>query len=270
VSTNAQDANPKRQTARPRIARSLALLLLPFTALGVLAASCGDDNSIRVFAAVSLADVMPRIIEQYEETHPGIDVELRLGGSQALATQIEEGAPADLFISANPVQAQRLVERGLLDDAGALVANRLVVAVGLDSELNEIEQLAAPGVRVAVGAPDVPAGALTATALGLLPADVAAAIRDNVVTEDPNVRIVLSRVELGEADAAFVYHTDLAAAPRTRAIELPAALGVPRNDYVAGLVAGGDARAVDLLAFLRGDEAQALLAEAGFLPVDER
>lgn len=236
----------------------------------MLAIGCGGDAPLRVLAASSLSDVMPALIERYEAEHPGVEIELRLGGSQALATQIEEGAPADLFVSANAAQAQRLVDGGLLAAAGAIAANRLVVAVAERSALRTIEQLAEDGVRIAVGAPGVPVGALTALALEALPARVAAGIRGNVVTEDANVRFALSRVELGEADAAFVYHTDLVAAPGMRAIELPPGLGVPGNQYVAGLVSGGDPRAVELLEFLRGAEARAALAEAGFIPAGVR
>lgn len=236
----------------------------------MLAIGCGGDAPLRVLAASSLSDVMPALIERYEAEHPGVEIELRLGGSQALATQIEEGAPADLFVSANAAQAQRLVDGGLLAAAGAIAANRLVVAVAERSALRTIEQLAEDGVRIAVGAPGVPVGALTALALEALPARVAAGIRGNVVTEDANVRFALSRVELGEADAAFVYHTDLVAAPGMRAIELPPGLGVPANQYVAGLVSGGDPRAVELLEFLRGAEARAALAEAGFIPAGVR
>lgn len=253
-------------TTSRRSARTLAWKLLPLAAIGMLAIGCGGEPPLRVLAASSLSEVMPALIERYEAEHPGVEIELRLGGSQALATQIEEGAPADLFVSANAAQARRLVDGGLLTASAPIAANRLVVAVAEGSELHTVEQLAEDGVRIAVGAPGVPVGALTALALDALPARIAAGIRANVVTEDTNVRFALSRVELGEADAAFVYHTDLVAVPGMRAIELPPGLGVPGAEYVAGLVSGGDPRAVQLLEFLRGAEAGAVLAEAGFTP----
>ena len=235
-------------------------------ACGLLAAACGGGDAVRIFAAASLTDVLPSIVERYREQHPDVDFEFSFAGSQTLAAQIEEGAPADVFISALPVHARRLVDAGLAERPLVLAENRLVVAVREDAPWQTVGELAAAGVRVAVGAPNVPVGALTESALGSLDPSVAAWVREHVVTQDPTVRVVLSRVELGEAEAAFVYHTDLAAAPALRAITLP---GTPNNEYVAVLVPGDggvDERAVAFLDFLDSDEARALLVDAGFLP----
>ena len=221
---------------------------------------------MHIFAAASLTDVLPSIVERYREQHPDVDFEFSFAGSQTLAAQIEEGAPADVFISALPVHARRLVDAGLAERPLALAENRLVVAVREDAPWQTVGELAAAGVRVVVGAPNVPVGALTESALESLDPSVAAWVREHVVTQDPTVRVVLSRVELGEAEAAFVYHTDLAAAPALRAIALP---GAPNNEYVAVLVPGDggvDERAAAFLAFLDSDEARALLVDAGFLP----
>ncbi len=253
----------------PAIGRRCAqAALLAATALFALGCG-GDDEVITIFAASSLTEVMPAVIERYEEDEPGVRFTLSLSGSQALASQIEEGAPADLYISANPVHARRLVERGLVERSAVLVENRLVVAVEHDSPLREIADLGAPDVRIAVGAPAVPVGALTETALTQLERDdpeLARALRRNVVTEDPNVRVTLSRVELGEADAAFVYHTDVAVVPGLRAIELPDE--IPRNQYVVAVIVRDDPEALERAArffdFLLGAEAGAIFAQAGF------
>ena len=248
-----------------RCARAVLLVAPALFALG-----CGgDDEVITIFAASSLTEVMPAVMQRYEQHEPGVHFTLSLSGSQALASQIEEGAPADLFISANPIHARRLVERGLVKRSAVLVENRLAVAVERDSALREVADLAAPAVRIAVGAPAVPVGALTELALTLLERDdpeLARALRRNVVTEDPNVRVTLSRVELGEADAAFVYHTDIAVVPGLRAIELPDE--IPRNEYVVTLIVRDDPRALERAArffdFLLGAEAGAIFARAGF------
>lgn len=248
-----------------RCARAVLLAAPALFALG-----CGGgDEVITIFAASSLTEVMPVVMQRYEQREPGVAFTLSLSGSQTLASQIEEGAPADLFISANPVHARRLVERGLVERSAVLVENRLVVAVERDSALREVADLALAGVRIAVGAPGVPVGALTETALTLLERDdpeLARALRRNVVTEDPNVRVALSRVELGEADAAFVYHTDVAVVPGLRAIELPAE--IPRNEYVLTLIVRDDPQALERAArffdFLLGVEAGAIFARAGF------
>ena len=225
---------------------------------------------MRVFAASSLTDVLPSIAERYRERHPDVEFEFNFAGSQTLATQIEEGATAALFISANPVQAERLLAAGLAERPTVIAENRLIVAVREDAPWQTVEQVAAADVRIAVGTPSVPVGDLTDAALALLDPAVAGLLRAKVVTRDPAVRVLLSRVELGEADAAFVYHTDLVTARGLRAIQLPDEL--PRNEYVAVLVRdgemNGDDRAAEFLDFLTGEEAQALLREAGFSPPD--
>ena len=175
------------------------------------------------------------------------------------------------------MHARRLVDAGLAERPLALAENRLVVAVREDAPWQTVGELAAAGVRVVVGAPNVPVGALTESALESLDPSVATWVREHVVTQDPTVRVVLSRVELGEAEAAFVYHTDLAAAPALRAIALP---GAPNNEYVAVLVPGDggvDERAAAFLAFLDSDEARGAAGrcrvpshELGTVSVSER
>jgi molybdate transport system substrate-binding protein len=232
-----------------------------------VAAGCDGGDSVQVFAASSVTDVLPAIAERYREQHPDVDFEFSFSGSQTLASQIEEGAPADVYISANGVQAQRLVSAGLAAQSMVIGENVLVVAVRDDAPWRTVEELAASRPRVAVGAADVPVGALTETALGLLAPAVAGPLRQGIVTHDPNVRVVLSRVELGEADAAFVYSTDLAASRDVRAIALPPQL--PRNQYVAALVTNGNdspnAVAAGFVAFLRSEQAERILSAAGFL-----
>lgn len=230
----------------------------------LVAAACSGDRTT-VFVASSLTEVMPALIEGYERQGGAGDFDLSFAGSQTLAAQIVEGAGADLFVAANPQTAARVIDAGLSGRAEVLMENRLVVAVAADSPIATIEGLAEPGLRIAVGAPDVPVGALTISVLELLAArDAATAlgVRANIVTEDPNVRVVLSRVELGEADAAFVYATDVLAAEDVRAIELPA--GAPRTEYVAVLLEGGSVEAASLFDYLLGDDAAEVLRAAGF------
>lgn len=222
---------------------------------------------MQIFAASSVTDVLPAIAERYREQHPDVEFEFSFGGSQTLASQIEEGAPADVYISANPAQAERLLSAGLATQSTVIGENVLIVAVREDAPWQTVEEVAASKPRVAVGSPDAPVGALTEIALGLLAPPIAGPLRDGIVTQDPNVRVVLSRVEQGEVDAAFVYSTDLATARDVRAIALPPQL--PRNQYVAVLVTNGDdgpnAAAAGFVAFLGGEEAGKILAGAGFL-----
>jgi len=229
------------------------------------AASCGgDDGAIEVAAASSLRHVLPRIVEDFRRGHPEAQVELRFNGSQLLATQIEEGADADLFISANALQAARLVDADLARLPTVVTANRLVVAVAEDTPWQSIAELAAAEATIAVGSPSVPVGALTVIALAQLDPEVRGGLLRHVVTEDPSVRVVLSRLELGEVHAAFVYHSDVAITRGLRALALPQT--VPPNEYVAVLIAGADPRAEQLLTFLLGPDAQGLFQAASFLP----
>ncbi len=239
--------------------------------LALLAAACSGDGgagtTITVAAASSLRHALPDLAAAFERSHPGVELELRFAGSQVLASQIEEGADDDLFVSANPLQASRLLDAGIASRPTVVTANVLVVAVPEDAPWRSLRDLALADVRIAVGAPSVPAGALAAIALQLLEAqdpDTARALRGKIVTEDPNVRIVLSRLELGEADAAFVYASDVEAAEGLRLILLPPQ--TPPNEYVAVLVEGGDPLAEELLAWLLAPEAQAIFQLYGFLP----
>ena len=243
------------------------------TAIGVmilLAGACGGDDdepTITVAAASSLRHVLPDIVEAFERANPGVKVELRFAGSQVLASQIAEGAGDDLFISANPLQASRLMSVGLASRPTVVTANALVVAVANEAPWRSLRDLALADVRIAVGSPAVPAGALAEIALKLLELqqpETAQALRRKIVTEDPNVRIVLSRLELGEADAAFVYASDVEAATGLRLIALP--LQTPPNEYVAVLIEEADPAAEDFLAWLLAPQAQAIFQLYGFLP----
>ena len=258
------DRSPlRRRTAPtpPGAARALALAVLAALAAG----ACGESGAtIEVAAASSLRHALPRIARDFERAHPGLGVGLRFHGSQVLATQIEEGADADLFVSADPLQAERLARAGLAERSAVVTANRLVVAVAADSPWRSLGELAASDARIAAGTPAAPVGALARAALALLPPELARGLRGRIATEDPSVRIVLSRLELGEADAAFVYHSDIALAPGLRALALPP--GTPPNEYVAVLLAGADPAAAALFGYLLGPEAQAIFRGAGFLP----
>ena len=248
-----------------RLLRVAGVLVVGAALLSTATACGGDDDAIEVAAASSMRHVLPRIVEEFLRAHPELDVgfSLRFNGSQVLATQITEGASADLFISANAVQAERLVDEGLGSLPTVVTANRLVIAVAEDSPWYGVTDLAEGDARIAVGSPSVPVGRLTVIALSQLDPPIARALLAGVVTEDPSVRVVLSRLELGEADAAFVYHSDVALTAGVRALALPPT--VPPNEYVAVLMADAKPGTEEFLAFLLTPEAQNLFRSAGFL-----
>ncbi|MQC82791.1 MAG: molybdate ABC transporter substrate-binding protein [Chloroflexi bacterium] len=244
-------------TLRPRVVGFIFLV-----ATAILGSGCRDDTAIRVFAASSLQDVLPAILDSYAETDDGVTFEVQYGGSQALATQIELGAEADLFLSANPQQVERLTTQDLVSAQRPLVTNSLVVVLRSGAPIETFADLGRPGLRIAIGAPEVPVGALTQRLLAALDPALAAAIRANVVTEDPNVRVALSRVDLGEADAAFVYRTDAATVSDLAILDLPVA--VAPNQYVGAVLRDADPDAAVLLDFIAGPVAAPIWRSAGF------
>lgn len=177
----------------------------------VLAGCAGDrgDGSLTVLAAASLTDAFAAVGQAYEDENRGAEVRFAFAGSQQLATQVIEGAPADVFAPADGLQMDRVVDAGLADGPPVgFVHNELVIAVapGNPHGITEVADLVRPGVAVVLAAEEVPAGRYTARLLeqhgvSLTP-----------VSREPSVRAVLSRVALGEADAAIVYTSDVVAA----------------------------------------------------------
>ena len=236
-----------------RAAAALALVLS-------LAACGGDaaagDARLRVFAASSLSDVLPRIDP---------DATYNFAGSDALATQIREGAEADVFVSAGPRPARDLAAEGLLRDKRIAVfaTNRLVLVTPRDDPAGvaSFSDLARPGVRLVLADEGVPAGDYARDALVAAGAEAALA---NVVSYEDDVKGVLGKVSLGEADAGVVYATDaLAAGDEVRVVPIPAGLQ-PRIEYLVGVVAGAKPGAQGFVDRLLGEDGRRALEDAGF------
>ncbi len=250
-----------RTTAAAALAVALAL------------GACGGDSSeeeITVFAAASLSDAFGELAIAFEAQHPDVAVRLSFAGSAALRTQILEGAPADVFASASPDEVEALEAGGLVRDQRALASNTLVVATR-DDDIGSFEDLAAPGVRLVLAGEDVPAGRYARAALvladgdGAYGEDFAGRVLANVRSNEANVRAALAKVELGEADAAIVYATDLAAADGVRAAPVPDRFQVAA-EYRIALLSGSDA-AEAFVAFATSPEGTAVLARHGFMAV---
>jgi molybdate transport system substrate-binding protein len=226
--------------------------------------------------AASLRDVLVAAEGAYETTHPGVALTVATGSSAALATQVEQGAPADVFLSADAANPRRLVDGGLADgDAVVFARNELAIIVpaGNPGNVSSPADLARPGLRVVAAGDAVPITIYATELVANLaaepgfPPDFAAAYAANVVSREDSVRSVLAKVQLGEADAGIVYATDAAAADDTRTIPVPAGANVPA-DY-AGVVVGASPRADEAGAFLdwlAGPDGQAILGDFGFLP----
>ena len=239
----------------------------------------GDaENTLTVFAAASLAESFQALATAFEDDHPGVRVAFNFAGSQTLRTQLEHGAEADVFASANWQHMAQVKESGLLGNVPEyFAANRLAVAVPVDSDaVQGLADLARPGVSIAIAAEEVPAGAYTRESLALLaasdafPCDYASAVLSNVVTNETSVRGVAQKVALGEVDAGIVYETDALAAQYAHAIrtlEIPLQFNPAAQYPIAALSTTDELEtALEFIKFVQGDSGQAILREHGFVP----
>jgi molybdate transport system substrate-binding protein len=203
-----------------------------------LLAGCGDDDAggadggdarLVVSAAASLTKALTACSTELE----GADVRLSFGGSDELAAQIRQGVKPDVYAAANTRLPDELAKEGLLREPVKFATNELVIAVPADSAIASVEDLAEPGVKLAIGAATVPVGSYTRDVLARLPSGVQKKILANVRSEEPDVNGVVGKLTQGAADAAFVYKTDIVEG--LKAIELPADLQ-PSVAYGAGVV----------------------------------
>jgi molybdate transport system substrate-binding protein len=196
-----------------------------------------------VFAAASLTDSFSEIGESFEADHPGVTVTFNFAGSQALRTQIEEGAPVDVFASANRIEMDTLISGGLIaqDAPQMFLSNKLVLILPENNSagLEKLEDLARPGIKLVLAAEEVPVGKYARQALDQMNSqfgnDFKARVLANVVSNEDNVKQVVAKVQLGEGDAGIVYTSDAVAASGLKTIEIPTELNVIANYPVAPL-----------------------------------
>ncbi|HUK78265.1 MAG TPA: molybdate ABC transporter substrate-binding protein [Thermoleophilia bacterium] len=263
----------------------LAIALLALTALVALA-GCGSSGSgsssgsspgpdkLTVFAAASLNKVFPQIAAAFEATHAGVTFTFNFAGTDTLATQIEQGAPADVFAGASTKYGDELAGKGLIGTPQIFATNKLVLVVPAanPAKITSLADLTRPGVKLVVGDPTVPIGTYTRKVLGNLDttygAGYATEVLKNVVSEELDVTSIATSVALSNADAGFVYVTDaLSAGDKIRTIELPPAAQAVASYPIAVVKASGSATTAQQFAtFVLGDQAQALLKAAGFGP----
>jgi molybdate transport system substrate-binding protein len=241
-----------------------------------LPAGAEPARELQVFAAASLRESFTALAASFERSHPGVKVRLNLAGSQELRTQIEQGARADLFASADVEQMARLRAQRMADAPLMFARNEpvIVVARGNTFGVKELRDLGRVK-RLVVGAPEVPIGRYTQQILrrfaltgGKAAAADAKEINARVVSRELNVRQVLAKVVLGEADAGIVYRTDAAtAAGKVEVVDIDPAANVIA-EYPVARVTGArqPALALEWIMLLRSPEGQRQLAQAGFLP----
>lgn len=243
---------------------------------------CGNSqnqpSTLTVYAASSLTDAFDEIASAFEQEHPDINVLLNYGGSSQLALQIIEGAPAGVFASANPAQMQAVIDAGLIDAEPTVFArNRLTVLLPADNpaEIQSIADLASPGVQIIAAQEGVPIRGYTDRMLDSYAADEAfgeafrEGIVDNIISEEDNVRLVVSKIVLGEVDAGFVYASDVTPdiAEQVIQVDIPEAYNIDAGYLVAPLP--GVEGAQTFIDFVLSPEGQAILVDWGFQPVEE-
>jgi molybdate transport system substrate-binding protein len=261
-----------------------ALVALLALAIALVTAGCGSSGSgstsgasqtkLTVFAAASLNTVFPQIAAEFRKAHPGVTFTFSFAGTDTLTTQIEQGAPADVFAGASTKYGTELAGKGLIDAPQVFATNRLVVVVptGDPAHITSLRDLAKPGTRIVIGDATVPIGAYTRKVLGNLDATYGAsyspAVLKNVVSEALDVTSILTSVSTGNADAGFVYVTDArSAGDKVVTIGLPAAAQAVASYPIAVVKASKHATvAGQFAAFMLGAQAQAALAAAGFGP----
>ena len=236
-----------------------------------------EDVTLTVFAAASLADAFTQMGKQFDAANPGVTTEFNFAGSNQLATQINEGAPADVFASANIAQMDAVVESGrVAADAPVLfVTNRLVVVIPADNpgEIQSLQDLAEPGKLIVLAAEEVPVGRYSLEFLDKASADPAFgdSFRDdvlaNVASYEENVRSVLNKVALGEADAGIVYTSDLFGVAGIESLEIPDALNVLAEYPIAALSGSENPDvAAAFVEYVLSTPGQAVMMYFGFSP----
>ncbi len=240
----------------------------------ILMPSLAQATELSVFAASSLTEGLREVAQAYQAQRPDIQIRLHFAGSQALATQIEQGAPSDLFIAANLPIMERLVKNGLVEKSRLLLHNRLILAVQPDliPQPTSIEDLARPGLLLAIGNRQVPIGRYTRKMLAGLADDptygpgLVRNIQNNIVSEENKVKAIVAKLLLGEVDAGIVYRTDLDAenSRKLTAITLPQNYN-PRVGYPVAKVTAGQADADDFIAFLFKASSRQIFIRQGFM-----
>jgi molybdate transport system substrate-binding protein len=254
---------------RPALSGGLlgALLVLVAAGCGSGAAEATGGSSSGGALIVLGASSLTGAITRYGEEFEAAEVKPSFAGSDELAAQIQQGAKADVFASADTAYPAELFKEGLVEKPVFFAANELAIAVPEGSDIHSLSDLAKPGVKLVVGDPSVPVGSYTRAVLGRLPAAEREAILGNVRSEETEVGSVVAKIEAGAADAGFVYVTDEQAAAGLEPVSIPARLQ-PDVAYAAAVVSSSEERpaAEEFVAGLRDGEGQEDLREAGFLP----
>lgn len=259
-----------------RHARSALLTLSATLALVLGLASCGGSSSstsssgkprgtVVVFAAASLSGAFDQIGHQFEKAHPGVAVKFNYAGSSTLATQITQGAPADVFASADTKNMSTVANARLLKGEQKIFAKNtleIMVGAGNPKHIKSLSDLANSAIKVSVCAPSVPCGAYSTEVFQK------AGVTVNPVSEETSVSGVVTRVSLGEADAGIVYTTDVkAGGDKVQGVAIPSAQNVVAEYPIAQLdKAPNPTASSQFIKYVLGADGQKVLKDFGFKP----
>ncbi len=229
---------------------------------GTSAGTSSLNGTITVLAAASLTESFTELGKQFEAAHPGVSIKFSYGASSTLATQIVNGAPADVFASASPSNMDQVVKAGEASAPATFARNVLEIAVPPDNpaKIAAVADLARSGVKVAVCAPQVPCGKIAAKVFEN------AKVTVKPVTLGQDVKAVLTAVRTGEVDAGLVYVTDVrSAGSAVTGVEIPAEQNAS-TDYPIAVTkaAKNTALAQAFVDYVKSSDGQALLSKAGF------
>jgi molybdate transport system substrate-binding protein len=259
---------------------SMAALAL----VAAVTAACGggdaaNGRTVMVFAAASLADPFSELAADFEAAHPEVNVTFNFAGSPALVTQLGQGARGEVLATADERTMRRALDEGLIEGEGQVFArNRLAIVVPASNPggVSTAADLARPGLKIVLAQEETPVGAYAREALALLAGDpangdgFAERVLANVVSEEPSVKSVVVKVQLGEADAGIVYVTDVTPeiADDVTLVGIPDAYNVTATYPIALTREGAaDPEAWGFIDFVLSDAGQRTLETYGFIAI---
>jgi molybdate transport system substrate-binding protein len=260
----------------PQATPTVAPTAVPPTETSIPPTAAPAPRTLTVFAAASLTGSFGEIGKAFEAANPGVTVTFNFAGSQALRTQIEQGAAADVFASASHKDMDTLVGENLAPSDYKDFANNLLIVIlppKNPANVQTLADLAKPGLKLILEDKSVPAGAYSLQILDNMSkdptygADFSKNVLANVVSNETDVKQVVSKVDMGEGDAGIVYVTDAIAAPDLKTIDIPANYNVIAKYPIAVLSKAPNADlAAAFVAFVQSDDGQAIMKKWGFSP----
>lgn len=250
----------------------LSAVLSGCTATRGNSASSGGKAALRVMAAASLTEPLNEIAHEYEIQNPDVQLELNFANTQALVSQIEQGVGADVFLSANKKYMDEMQHKGYVGDYAMFVTNKLVAAVYREADISSLEDLAKPGIKLAVTDETAPIGEYTMEMLGKIEASgkFSAGYKGkflaNVRSREMDVKALVSKIQLGEVDAGIVYGTDVASGSQSiKTVEIPPEYNCVAQVPVAVLNGSGQQEEAEaFVAYLLSDAGITIMEKYGF------